>query len=269
MDFLSAKTKDERRLVAEEWNQYMTTAFGGETESAKLNTYIFDKTTKFSNKKGSGDIPNIVFHDETTVEALKHCGGTVPCILNFASFTRPGGGFMSGSSAQEESLCHSSNLYNILVGYQAHYDRNYKFRKNNGLYENWAIYTHNVSFIKNAKTENEEVIKADVITCAAPNKNAFDEKVQENPGIAQEQYKYALKNRIKFLLDVCESQDATTLILGAFGCGVFGNNPRDVAEYFKYYLYSGEYSFKNVIFAIPRMDGKDTRNFNTFIEVFK
>jgi uncharacterized protein (TIGR02452 family) len=56
-----------------------------------------------------------------------------------------------------------------------------------------------------------------------------------------------------------------TLILGAFGCGVFGQDATNAASIFKQYLNSGQYNFKKVIFAIPK--SKD-HNYDKFLKVF-
>lgn len=74
-------------------------------------------------------------------------------ILNYASYKSPGGFFLEGSPAQEEALCHESNLYPILLAF----DRQ---RLNKALYLNRALYSPSV---------NDKQKEADVITCAAPN----------------------------------------------------------------------------------------------------
>ena len=59
----------------------------------------------------------------------------------------------------------------------------------------------------------------------------------------------ALKQRIRFVLDVAEYNNVDTLILGAFGCGVFSQYPRDVATIFNEELKT--HNFNKICFAIP------------------
>lgn len=57
-----------------------------------------------------------------------------------------------------------------------------------------------------------------------------------------------------------------TLILGAFGCGIFVQNPTKVAEMMKNSLRQ-KYPFKKVIFAIPK--SKHNKNYEAFKKVFE
>ena len=57
-----------------------------------------------------------------------------------------------------------------------------------------------------------------------------------------------------------------TLILGAYGCGVFGQDPRQVANIFKLYLKNINCSFERVIFAIP--ESPNNKNLKEFKKVF-
>lgn len=85
-------------------------------------------------------------------------------ILNYASYKHPGGYFLGGSPAQEEALCHESNLYPILLSFDNTYYAWNKKNLNRALYLDRALYSPDVVFEKGGKQK-----KADVITCAAPN----------------------------------------------------------------------------------------------------
>lgn len=173
-------------------------------------------------------------------------------LLNFASFTRPGGGFITGAMAQEEAICHSSTLYNVLKDFKENYDDNFNKLQNKkvtSLYENWAIYSPEIFFEKADLFVN-------VLTCAAPNLRNLPTKFPKKT-IHEAQY-----SRCKFILDIFDTKRDSNLILGAFGCGVFKNDPKDIATIFKELI--PRYNFKNVVFAIP--PGND--NYETFKTIF-
>lgn len=177
--------------------------------------------------------------------------------LNFASYKNPGGMFLKGSMAQEESLCHSSNLYNILSRFPEYYSLNRK-NLNNSLYCDVAIFSPMVLFFG-----SNTVHPCDIITCAAPNRYA----AQRYNKVSDEENWYALYNRIEFVLDIANKQGVDVLILGAYGCGVFGQNPYEVAAIFKYLLENKKYCFEKVIFAIPK--GTRADNYTPFYQVFE
>ena len=189
-----------------------------------------------------------------TVSAIFDTMSQDVTVLNFASYQYPGGGFLNGSKAQEESLCHSSYLYNVLFGFEEFYNWNRKHR-DSGLYRNRGIYTPGVVFVKDLRFK-----RVDVISVAAPNKNAA-----LTHGVTEAENSKALESRIKFVLDIASRHGASTLILGAYGCGVFGQDPVEVANIFKKQLttrYQGV--FQEVIFAVP----PGNRNYQVFNEVF-
>ena len=169
---------------------------------------------------------------------------------------------MEGSRAQEESLCHSSFLYNVLSNfYSMFYSKNRAYT-NRSLYFDRAIYSPEVMFFNYDVTIPFNTVYVDVITCAAPNKTSAL-NVNINRGVTEEDNYRALYNRCKFVLDVAEDNKVNTLILGAFGCGVFGQDPMDVADIFtKLLIYEG-YSFDRVIFAVPNT-GSSKANYNAF-----
>lgn len=203
------------------------------TQDSQFCSYD-DKTQNF---------PLVVSSNDTVSEVIKQAKNSASWlgVLNFASFTSPGGGFLSGAHAQEEDLCHNSNLYERLCNENEFYAYNIK-HKNNGAYENRAIFSYDVVFI-DPDTDKEYI--ADVITCAAPNKKtgSYSNISWNNSEI--------LKDRIQFILNIARTEEIQILILGAWGCGVFGQDPKEVAKLFKEELTSGKYNFEKVIFAIP------------------
>lgn len=174
-------------------------------------------------------------------------------VLNFASYKFPGGGFLMGSKAQEECLCHASTLFNVISNekFGFYYEDN-RSHLNRALYFNRAIYSPDIIF--------NDKYKAAVVTCAAPNYTAAH-KYQR---VSREENKEVLKARIEYVLRILSENNAAYLVLGAFGCGVFGQDPTEVASIFKEFL-ENEFkgAFKKVVFAIP----KTNRNHN--YEAFK
>ena len=128
---------------------------------------------------------------------------------------------------------------------------------NKALYLNRGLFSPDIKFFKNG-----EIVHCNVITCAAPNKTAATRYQQ----ISDLENKTALEKRIKFVLDIAKENDIKTLILGAYGCGVFGQNPAEVASIFKEYLKNDFNCFDKVIFAIPK--NENNKNYEKFIEVF-
>ena len=168
--------------------------------------------------------------------------------MNFASYKNPGGGFLNGSSAQEESLCHTSFLYNVLERETEFYDYN-KQHMNRGLYHNRAIYSQDIRFFSDNKT-----MVCDVITCAAPNRSVLE----KYGSFTEDQNMHMLKSRIRFIKSIIERHNIDTVILGAWGCGVFKQNPRTIAKLFS----ENGMPAKHAVYAIP-----DDWTFKIFSEI--
>ena len=173
------------------------------------------------------------------------------CVLNFASYKKPGGGFLSGASAQEESLCHESTLYNVLSRKQPYYLYNIG-HTNRSLYTDRAIYSPDIVFQRETN-----VVKADVLTCAAPNFSAAS-KYQH---VSQQENEVSLLNRVRFLLLIAKEQKLDVLILGAFGCGVFGQDP-DVIAKMLHEEVQRLCPAKKVVYAVP--GAKSEENLKAF-----
>ncbi len=193
--------------------------------------------------------------------------GKKNAVLNFADFTRVGGGFMQGQMAQEEALCSESVLYSVQNAFHASYygknalmkaEMSGKRNEYPDLYCNRALYSEDVIFI-----HNDEVKPLDVITCAAPNFFRGKRYRKIDPG----KNDAVLKDRIFFVLQVARDNNVDILFLGAFGCGVFSQDPNRVAELFKENL-ENEFAgaFETVIFPVPI--GKKSKNYEKFCEAF-
>lgn len=168
-------------------------------------------------------------------------------VLNFASAKNPGGGFLNGSQAQEESLARSSGLYPSLRRardfYAAHRD------SPSLLYSDRIIVSPDCPVFRNDDGSLRELpYSVTFLTCAAPNAGAIDDKKsQEAAHIGT-----TLVERAGKILALAAHQQIETLILGAWGCGVFRNNPNQVAEVFAQHLLRGAYrhQFRRVRFSV-------------------
>lgn len=199
-------------------------------------------------------------------------------VLNFASATTPGGGVTKGSSAQEESLCRCSTLYPALTVpalWDAYYSVNRAAR--NPLYTDAVIYTPGVVICKTDdqfpnRLEEKDWIEVDVITCAAPNLrqrpgNVYNHDESEAVAISPEKLLQLHKSRARHILTVAASKGVDAIILGAFGCGAFQNDPTVVAKAYKDVLEEFKGYFNLIEFAIycrPR----ETGNYDAFNRVF-
>jgi uncharacterized protein (TIGR02452 family) len=188
---------------------------------------------------------------ESTVEAIVRLhreGSGHLAALNFASARNPGGGFLGGAQAQEESLTRSSGLYPCLLRQPQFYERHRSSQCL--LYQDLAIFSPGVPFFVNDDGGFlDEPALASVITSPAPNTGALANNDPAKLPLASQ----TLRRRAEFVLRLAAAKNVDTLILGAWGCGVFRNDPAVVAEAFaKLLLDSGPFatSFARVVFAI-------------------
>jgi uncharacterized protein (TIGR02452 family) len=185
--------------------------------------------------------------NESTLAAARawaEAGGR-PCALNFASATHPGGGFEKGALAQEESLARASGLHACIAGHPM-----YAFHRKAGdpIYTSWLIYSPDVPVFRD---DDGALLEAPYgcafLTAAAPNaKLALERNPSAGPAIHA-----AFVDRVDRVLAVAHRQGHADLVLGAWGCGVFGNDPAQVAEVFGRALH-GSFAgvFRRVRFAI-------------------
>ena len=253
--------KDQRAEQAVKHTARMEREFSEFIENSIRDTIYFFPGFECKKKVEEKDT-EIIVDDMDSVGAIfkYNTAGQKAAVLNFASYKNPGGHFIGGSKAQEECLCHESYLYNVLSQITDYYEWNNQ-HKNKALYLDRALYSPNILFLRE---ENKMSIMKyyDVITCAAPNKTA----AQKYCNVSDEENTKVLRSRIKFVLDIAKNMEVETLILGAYGCGVFGQDPMDVASIFKEYLDTTHKCFNKVVFAIPK---GNNGNYDAFERVFK
>ncbi len=178
----------------------------------------------------------------TNVEGIKDT-----MCLNFASAKNPGGGFLTGSQAQEESLARSSGLYPCISQMKEMYD--YNRSRKTCLYSDYMIYSPEVPFIRN---DSGKLLKqpfyVSIITAPAVNAGVVRERKEESMDRIHE----VMLERISKILFVAALHNNKALVLGAYGCGVFKNRPEDVAEYFRKVLLEESFAvlFDKIVFAI-------------------
>jgi len=196
--------------------------------------------------------------NETTLGAARRLAdsGVRPVALNFANGVSAGGGFISGARAQEEAICRSSALWHTLVG-----DEMYEAHRKRALPDSteWTIRSPDVPVFRDDDGRNlDSPWLLSFLTCAAP----------YAPSIGQPMSGDLLERRIHRVLEIAASGDASTLVLGAWGCGAFGNDPLRTARDFRRTLeveFSG--AFAEIVFAV--VDWSSERRFlGPFRDVF-
>ncbi len=172
--------------------------------------------------------------------------GRVAC-LNFASAKNPGGGFLGGSQAQEESLARATGLYPTLLRQPAFYE--YHRRHASLLYSDHMIYSPDVPVFRDDDDRLlDEPWSVSILTAAAVNAGALRGNEPESlPRVPA-----AMERRARMLLAVLALQGCDVVVLGAWGCGVFRNDPANVAAMFRSVLEAPPIAgrFRRVVFAI-------------------
>lgn len=167
-------------------------------------------------------------------------------LLNFASATNAGGGYKRGAMAQEEDLCRCSALYPCLLTQPDYYRANRS--ANSRLYTDHIIFVPDVPFFRDDCYEYlEEPVLLSVVTAPAPNAGAF-----LGDGGTQGDLEVVLHRRAGMVLAVAEEHGVRNLVLGAWGCGVFRNDPEVVADAFGSWIESPRFrgSFDRIVFGI-------------------
>lgn len=275
-------TRRQRSRIAHETVEVLDKGYY-ETETGKVvdieselryaveNTKLY-RQKDFKDIQPSGDNSgslSLTVTNETTLAAAKRLvssGASGPFVLNFASARNPGGGFLNGSGAQEESLARATGLYPCISEVTEYYQKNRQ--SGTGLYTDNMIYSPRVPVIRDDNGDFlESPFRISILTAPAVNRKA----VEENEPERLSEVKPTMNGRIKKVLKVAADNNHKELVLGAWGCGVFDNDPRTISKLFKKNL-EGEDSFRKefgkVIFAVLDEPSPNS-NFEVFGEVLE
>lgn len=252
------KAKAQAAAAAEEPVAEVVEADAAEVEAAEVETAVepeaapestesADEAESAPAEEAAPVLPEVTALDASVTQAILDNGRGYAqfcdmAVLAFASFTNPGGGYIQGYMGQEATLCADSYLYNVLDKQRKWYGENRRRNINCELYRNRALVVPAVRFDR-----NHVHAYADVIVAAAPNAK----RARQEYRVGDDALLDALRDRIRFVLAICDELGREKLVLGAWGCDNNGFDAETVAELFRKELASGDFKVKQVFFAVP------------------
>jgi uncharacterized protein (TIGR02452 family) len=184
---------------------------------------------------------------ESSLEAARRLGART-AVLNFASARNPGGGYLNGAQAQEEALCRASALYTCLLQARGFYDHHRAHR--DPFYTDRVIHSPGVPVFRDDRGGLlDEPYTVGFLTAAAPNAGVIRRTAPQRTA----ELPPALARRAERVLETAAAHGYRRLVLGAWGCGVFQNDPAQVAGAFRALLGPGgrfATAFEHVVFGI-------------------
>jgi uncharacterized protein (TIGR02452 family) len=237
-----------------------TVHIGHLLDAAKQGTCAYPPDTALPTVVPSASPTEFEVKNETTLEAARRlaAAGFRVAALNFASARHPGGGFLNGARAQEESLCRASGLYACLGGHGMY---SYHAPMRGGMYSNYAIYSPAVPVFRDDDGHLlDEPYLCAFITAPAVNAGAIG---GEDRGLVRPE----MAERVRKVLAIAAANCHDAVVLGAWGCGVFKNDPEMIADLFREALFTRYMGvFARVNFAV--LDSSDRGTIRPFEERF-
>lgn len=241
-------------------------------DTVNLTKYIDNKSVTTKHKfddivnvptiKKSGTI--LVEPTDTITTVQNNQNGRI-CMLNMASYKKAGGGVDRGTVAQEECLFRCTNLYHTIV------QEFYPLESYEGLYTKDAIIIKDKDY-----GTIDPYITVDCVTVAAI--NLQNSKKDDDWMISGDSnwevvsnYENNMKMKIRLMLSLAYKSGVDTLVLGAWGCGVYRNDPNEISQYFYDVLVTEgkRYMFEKVIFGIINDDNSVDNNYEIFYNRLK
>jgi uncharacterized protein (TIGR02452 family) len=238
-DRKNARADEARAHIAE-----MDARFKSDIARSLAELKVYEGSPKTT---AEGCMPQVTVVDQDSVAAVLERGRGLGsacdlALLDFASFINPGGGYERGAWAQEEAICAESTLYNVLREQRSWYNDNRRRNINCELYRNRGLVAPKIRFERDGYHSY-----ADVIVVAAP----FAKRAKDTYNVKDGAMRAAMRERIRFVLAIADDLGHKKLVLGAFGCGVFGWDASVVARMFLEELATGTHVAEQVVFAIP------------------
>lgn len=272
-DYLANVGKDTMHILnkTKRYTVEVNVDISDQVDSSVRNTILYRPDFDYESKIGRPPSPplrmRVEVTDETTIHAALRLAKELYqpqdkiVILNFASARTPGGAFARGNKTQEESLARQTSLMASIGQEKVKEMYEYNATLEGPLYSDYMIYTPGAVVFRG--DDNRYLLEptlTNIITSPAPNLK-FMRKQDK-----MEDVNMALLTRIRKIIQIAVINGNTSIVLGAFGCGDFHNNPNDVAKFFKTVLIDEGYIkfFDVVVFAIYHSE----TNINTFKKIF-
>lgn len=196
-------------------------------------------------------------------------------ILNMASPLRPGGGVLNGATSQEESLCSRTTLLPSLK------EAWYRLPEVGGIWspdvlvfrvptasgtedlpraERSYVNVVSAAMIRFPEVVEKPVSKANLNHC-----DTEDDCVSAEKRYASQKDRDLALDKMRAVLNLLKSQKAEQVVLGAWGCGAYGNPISEVATAWKRAILGTKTkavsagSIKQIVFAIK--DARMARDF--------
>lgn len=205
--------------------------------------------------------PETTFAAARRLIEVENCSNVLA--LNFASARRVGGGFLGGAKAQEEDLCRASALYPCLETHPKYYEANRSY--GSSLYTHHAIWSPDVPVFRDERHAFlEQPFCVSILTMPAPNRAHLDSE-----GASIEELRATFHRRTLAVLQIAAHRHHRVLVLGAWGCGAFRNDPEMAVCAFEAALEQTRGAFERVVFAVYERsdDGPNRRAFQRLAQL--
>lgn len=241
-------TKEERKAEAEKHLGLVRGLFAAETAATVEGAALYEDGDgrELALPEPRFDQTEVVVEWGQLADAVARAKGKA-CVVDPASYRVPGGNYLNGGWGTEEQICAESNLFPVLEGLRAVYHDANRQSTHGGLNSDRALYLQDVMF-----TTGGAMRKRDVLVCAPPNRNFA---LENHRSVAE--CDMDLAHRIEAVMRIAATNGVDTLVMGAFGCGFFGNDAEHVAGLLKAWLDAHPGQFQTVVFSIaggPSLD---------------
>ena len=152
-------------------------------------------------------------------------------ILNMASMLAPGGGFLNGASSQEEALCMRTTLLPSLS------DGFYRLPEVGG------VYTPDVLVFRDAEAEDLEKRDRWFVDCVSAGMLRFPsisvDEITGRGSYSSSKDRELVIEKMRAVMRIFQSKSVKKVVLGAWGCGAYGNPVGEIAAAWKKVLLGG------------------------------